>query len=138
MNTFRLINESVKYGQEGNAEEIYNLGEINIIDVKKNEIIKINSIDIIKVVNDAMFYMQKKYPYLHTFLNAYKVMYIPTFPSNICDTMCVDESNNLWINLNFVYVNCEMKQNNVFGILFHEMFHIFLEHLVRFNKMFPQ
>ena len=52
--------------------------------------------------------------------------------------MAVDESNNLWINLNFIYNQCEMKQNNVFAILFHEMFHILLEHIVRFNKMFPK
>jgi hypothetical protein len=52
--------------------------------------------------------------------------------------MQVDELNNLWINLNFIYVQCGMKQNNVFGILFHEMFHIFLEHIIRFRKMFPE
>ena len=138
MTTFREINESAKYGHEGNAEEIYDLGEINVIDVKKNSIIKVNTADIIKVVNDAMFYMQKKYPYLHLFLNACKVMYIPTYPSKMCDTMCVDNFNNLWINMNFVYNECSMNKDRVFGILFHEMFHIFLEHLIRFNTMFPK
>ena len=138
MTTFREINESAKYGHEGNAEEIYDLGEINVIDIKKNSIIKVNTADIIKVVNDAMFYMQKKYPYLHLFLNACKVMYIPTYPSKMCDTMCVDNFNNLWINMNFVYNECSMNKDRVFGILFHEMFHIFLEHLIRFNTMFPK
>ena len=137
MNTFKMINESVKKSYDGNRNEVYNLGEIDII--KKNgDIIKVDAKDIIDIIDNALFYMQKKYPYLYIFINSYKIMYIPIYPSRICDTMCVDESNNLWINLNFVYVNCEMKQNNVFGILFHEMFHIFLEHLVRFNKMFPQ
>ena len=138
MNTFDIINESAKYGHEGNAEEIYNLGEINIVDIKKKSIIKINAGDIIKVVNDAMFYMQKKYPYLHLFVNACKVMYIPVFPSQMCDTMCVDNFNNLWINMNFVYNQCAMNKDRVFGILFHEMFHIFLEHMIRFNTMFPK
>ena len=133
-----MINESAKYGHEGNAEEIYDLGEINIIDIKSKDTIKVNSGDIIKVVNDAMFYMQKKYPYLYIFLNAYKVMYVPTFPSRICDSMCVDSNNNLWINMNFVYNECAMNKDRVFGILFHEMFHIFLEHLIRFNTMFPE
>ena len=138
MNSIKMINESAKYGHEGNAEEIYDLGEIDIIDIKSKDIIKVNTGDIIKVVNDAMFYMQKKYPYLYIFLNAYKVMYVPTFPSRICDSMCVDSNNNLWINMNFVYNECAMNKDRVFGILFHEMFHIFLEHLIRFNTMFPE
>ena len=138
MTTFREINESAKYGHEGNAEEIYDLGEINVIDIKKNSIIKVNTADIIKVVNDAMFYMQKKYPYLYLFLNTCKVMYIPVYPSKMCDSMCVDNFNNLWINMNFVYNECSMNKDRVFGILFHEMFHIFLEHIIRFNSMFPK
>ena len=133
-----MINESAKYGHEGNAEEIYDLGEINVIDEKTGNIVKVNTADIIKVVTDAMFYMQKKYSYLYLFLNTCKVMYIPTFPSKICDSMCVDNHNNLWINMNFVYNDCSMNKDRVFGILFHEMFHIFLEHLIRFNTMFPE
>ena len=132
-----MINESAKRSYEGNRSEIYNLGNIDIIQ-KNGNIIKVDAKDIIDVVDNAMFYMQKKYPYLYIFISSYKVMYVPVYPSRICDTMCVDELNNLWINLNFVYVNCEMKQNNVFGILFHEMFHILLEHLIRFRKMFPE
>ena len=138
MTNFITINESIKYGHEGNADEIYNLGEINIIDIKKNSIIKVNTSDIIRVVNDAMFYMQKKFPYLYSFINACKVMYIPTYPSEVCNTMCVDTYNNLWINMNFVYNECAMNKDRVFGILFHEMFHIFLEHILRFNDMFPE
>ena len=137
MNTFKMINESAKRSYEGNRSEIYNLGNIDIIQ-KNGNIIKVDAKDIIDVVDNAMFYMQKKFPYLYIFISSYKVMYVPVYPSRVCDTMCVDELNNLWINLNFVYVNCEMKQNNVFGILFHEMFHILLEHLIRFKKMFPQ
>lgn len=136
MNSFK-INESAKYGHEGNAEEMYNLGKIDILDIKTKHIVKVNTADIIKVVNDATFYMQKKYPYFHLFINACKVMYIPTYPSRICNTMCVDDFNNLWINMDFVYNACNMNKDRVFGILFHEMFHIFLEHILRFNKMFP-
>ena len=95
-------------------------------DIKSKDIFKVKAGDIIKVVNDAIFYMQKKYPYLYSFLNAYKVMYVPIFPSKICDSMCVDSNNNLWINMNFVYNECAMNKDRVFGILFHEMFHIFL------------
>ena len=55
-------------------EEIYDLGEINIIDLKKKDIIKVNAGDIIKVVNDAMSIMQKRYPYLHLFINSCKIV----------------------------------------------------------------
>ena len=138
MNTFEIINESAnRSSYDGNAAEIYKLGEIDVIDNKLN-IVKVKAGDIIDVVEDAMFYMQKKYRYLYQFIKAYKIMYIPVYPSKVCDTMMVDDSNNLWINMNFVYNQCSLKSKNVFGILFHEMFHIFLEHLVRFNKMFPQ
>ena len=133
-----MINEAAKYGHEGNAEEIYDLGEIDIItDIKTGKTDRVKTADIIKVVNDAMFYMQKKYPYLHVFIDACKVMYMPIWPSKIVPTMCVDEHNNLWINMRYVYVDCAMNKDRVFGILFHEMFHIFLEHLLRFSKMFP-
>lgn len=133
-----MINEAAKYGHEGNAEEIYDLGEIDIItDIKTGKTDRVKTADIIKVVNDAMFYMQKKYPYLHVFIDACKVMYMPIWPSKIVPTMCVDENNNLWINMRYVYVDCAMNKDRVFGILFHEMFHIFLEHLLRFSKMFP-
>ena len=65
-------------------------------------------------------------------------MYIPTFPSEITDTMAVDNLNNLWINMTFIYNDCKMDSENVFGILFHELFHIFFDHLLRFNKKFPK
>lgn len=131
------INESLKYGNDGNVEEIFKLGEIDIIDMKNNQIVKVNTKDIIRVVNDALIYMEKKYPYLHLFLSAYKIMYIPVY-TEWCETMQVDDSNNLWINMNFIYNQCAMNKDRVFGILFHEMFHIFLEHIFRFNKKFPK
>ena len=137
MNTFKMINESAKYGHEGNIKEILNLGEINIFDYKTKDVIKVNAEDITDIVDEAMYDMRIKYPYLYLFINGCKVMYIPVFPSQICDSMCVDNFNNLWINLNFVYNECAMNKDRVFGILFHEMFHIFLDHILRFNVMFP-
>ena len=96
MNNFlKMINESTKYGLEGNVEGIYNLGEINVIDIKKNSIVKINTADIIRVVNDAMFYMQKKYPYLYLFLNRYKIMYVPVYSSDFCNKMPISHARTL-------------------------------------------
>ena len=108
MNTFQMINEAVRYGSEGNGEEIYVLGEISIHDHNTNKIVKVKTPDIIGVVNDARLYLQKKYPYLHLFLVSYKIMYIPVWPSKICPTMCVDGNNNLWINMSYIYNECNM------------------------------
>lgn len=138
MTTFQTINESADRGFEGNGEEIYDLNEISIIDQKTKKTVNVKTSDIIGVVNSARSFFRKKYPYLHIFLMSYKIMYIPVYPSKICPSMCVDGNNNLWINMHFVYNECDMDEHKVFGILFHEMFHIFLEHLIRFNKMFPE
>ena len=138
MTTFQTINESADRGFEGNGEEIYDLNEISIIDQKTKKTVNVKTSDIIDVVNSARSFFRKKYPYLHIFLMSYKIMYIPVYPSKICPSMCVDGNNNLWINMHFVYNECDMDEHKVFGILFHEMFHIFLEHLIRFNKMFPE
>ena len=94
--------------------------------------------DIIKVVVDAQYKIQRDYPYFNLFLEKCKVMYIPTFPSEITNTMAVDEYSNLWMNLSFVYNECKMDSKRVFGILFHELFHIFMDHCVRFNEKYPE
>ncbi len=139
MNYFKMINENSNYKQNyGNAKEICDLGEIDIVDFKSGNIIKVDAKKIVRVVNSALTYMDNKFPYLFLFLDRCKIMYIPVYPCKTCDTMQVDDDNNLWINMNFVYNQCDMDKYKVFGILFHEMFHIFLDHLGRFNDMFRE
>ena len=137
-NNFRHhLNES--YGSyEGNADMIEKLGEVDVYDKKTNTVIKHSAKDIIKVCVDAQYKIQRDYPYFKLFLDKCKVMYIPTFPSKITDTMAVDDNSNLWINCSFVYNQCKMSTDRVFGILFHELFHIFLDHCVRFNQKYPE
>ena len=121
-----------------NEDIIEKLGEVNVYDSKKKEMVKMPASDIMKVVSDALYKMHRDYNYLYQFITKCKIMYIPTFPSKIADTMAVDNLNNLWINLTFVYDECKMDADRVFGILFHEMFHIFFNHLLRFDKEFPK
>ena len=121
----------------GNEDVIEGLGDVDVYDEKKGEFVKIKASSIIKVVNDGIYRMQRDYPYLYQFMAKCKVMYIPVYPSEITDTMCVDDYNNLWINFTFVYNSCLMDSNRVFGILFHEMFHVFFDHMMRFNEMYP-
>lgn len=121
----------------GNEDIIEKLGEIEIFDEKTKSMVKKKTSEFIKVCNDATYKMMRDYPYLYQFMAKCKVMYLPVWPSDITDTMCVDSYNNLWINFHFVYNTCKMDSNRVFGILFHEMFHVFFDHLLRFNERYP-
>ena len=134
-----ILNEASSYESlYSNEDIIEKLGEVDIYDYEKKTYIKKNASDIIKVVSDALYKMHRDYNYLYQFITKCKLMYIPTFPSEITNTMAVDNLNNLWINLTFIYNDCKMDSENVFGILFHELFHIFFDHLLRFNKKFPK
>lgn len=136
---YRSLNESSFYDViTGNEDIIDKMGEIPIFDENKKEYIQIKSSNILKVCADAIYKMMRDYPYLYKFMGKCKPMYIPIYPSDICDTMAIDGNNNLWINLNFVYNVCKMNSDRVFGILFHEMFHIFFNHILRFNEMYPK
>lgn len=138
-NRYISLNEASAYESlYSNEDIIEKLGEVDIYDYGKKTYIKKNASDIIKVVSDALYKMHRDYNYLYQFITKCKLMYIPTFPSEITDTMAVDNLNNLWINMTFIYNDCKMDSENVFGILFHELFHIFFDHLLRFNKKFPK
>ena len=121
----------------GNEDIIMKLDEVDIYDQKTKKPIKIKVEKFIKVVNDGVYKMMRDYPYLYQFMAKCKIMYIPVCPSEITNTMAVDTYNNLWINFDFVYNVCLMDSNRVFGILFHEMFHIFFDHILRFNELYP-
>ena len=138
-NRYISLNEASTYESlYSNEDIIEKLGEVDIYDYGKKTYIKKNASDIIKVVSDALYKMHRDYNYLYQFITKCKLMYIPTFPSEITNTMAVDNLNNLWINMTFIYNDCKMDSENVFGILFHELFHIFFDHLLRFNKKFPK
>ena len=134
-----ILNEASSYESlYSNEDIIEKLGEVDIYDYEKKTYVKMNVSDIIKVASDALYKMQRDYSYLYQFITKCKLMYLPTFPSEITNTMAVDNNNNLWMNLTFIYNDCKMNSENVFGILFHEMFHIFFDHLLRFDKKFPK
>jgi len=134
---YNHLNESAYESEGGNADIMEKLGEVDVYNEKTKGYDKVKVSSILKVCSDAIYKMQRDFPYLYQFMAKCKVMYIPTFPSEITDTMCVDNLNNLWINFEYVYNTCMMDSNRVFGILFHEMFHICFEHLLRFNELYP-
>lgn len=136
---FQSLNEANAYKSfYSNEDVIEKLGEVNVYDSETKSFVKMNPTEIMKVASDALYKMQRDYNYLYQFITRCKLMYIPTYPSEITNTMAVDNYNNLWMNLSFIYDKCKMDVNRVFGILFHEMFHIFFNHLLRFEKVFPR
>ena len=135
---FQSLNEANAYRSfYSNEDIIEKLGEVDVYDSSTKSFVKMKATDIMKVASDALYKMQRDYNYLYQYLTRCKLMYIPTFPSKITNTMAVDNYNNLWMNLSFIYDQCKMDTNRVFGILFHELFHIFFNHLLRFRKEFP-
>ena len=134
---YKINEESTYESLYSNEDIIEKLGEVDVYDHEKNTFVKKNVSDIIKVCSDAMYKMQRDYNYLYQFITKCKLMYIPVYPSSITNTMAVDNNCNLWMNLTFIYDDCKMNSDRVFGILFHELFHIFFDHLLRFQKVYP-
>lgn len=137
--TYYPLNEASTYESlYSNEDIIEKLGDVKVYDSEKKEFVTVKASDVIKVCSDALYRMQRDYSYLYQFITKCKLMYLPTFPSDITNTMAVDSYNNLWMNLTFVYDECKMNSDRVFGILFHELFHIFFDHLLRFENEFPK
>lgn len=132
-----IINESKKINKEGNTDAICSIDELPIFDESKGQFVKVNPSDIVDVVEDAMIYMRKRFHHFGSILDTCKTMYVPVYNSkDLPNTMAVDKNRNLWINLNFVYNACDMDKHKVFAILFHEMYHIFADHMARFFNRF--
>lgn len=136
-NQYRL-NESYGGKGNGNENEIKELGTVKIYNFEKEVFEDADVFPIINVVKKALGTIERHFPYLYQFVGKCAVMYIPQFPcKQITDTMCVDTNNNLWINMTYVASICKMDDKRVFGILFHELFHIVLDHLVRHRQEYP-
>ena len=139
INYLYRLNEEKSYEElYSNEDAIEKLGVVQIWDEEKRAYIEMNPSDIISVCSNALYKIHRDYSYLYQFITKCKLMYIPVFPSQITDTMAVDNNCNMWINLTFVYNRCKMDVDRVFGILFHELFHIFFDHLLRFEKEYPK
>ena len=134
-----MLNEEKTYEElYSNEDVIEKLGEIDVYDSEKKSFVKMDPTEIMGVCSNALYKIQRDYPFLYQFITKCKLMYIPVFPSQIANTMAVDAKCNLWINLTFVYDDCKMDVDRVFGILFHELFHIFFDHLLRFEAVYPK
>lgn len=139
-NMLFTINESSKYrgGGDGNVEAFLSLGNISIYDENLKSIIEVPAEDFVNAVNGAMMIINTDYKFFSTYLKYSKVFYIPNYPSKMgINTMAVDEKKNLWMNVHFIYNNCKMNKERIFGILFHELMHNCLNHQEREEQVYP-
>ena len=134
---YSLITESEGMS-EGNMDQFLELGKIDVYDNNLKAIVSVDTKDFVKVVTDAMFKISSEYKFLYWYIRYSKVFFIPNYPSSMgINTMAVDQNKNLWMNVHFIYNQCKMDKNKVFGILFHELMHNFLKHVQRTREMFP-
>ena len=120
--------------QNKSADILLKMGEIVIHDITQRAH-RVSAKSIIGVVNRALFKIQKEYSFFYKFISKLNFIYLPE-NNRYCPTMAVDPNGNIYLNVNFIYNYCNMDVNKVFGILFHELMHILLDHVNR-DKYIP-
>ena len=134
-NNYNYINESKDYSS-GNTKWIISLGTIDVYNPKLGKIEKISTKTIVNLVDEAMSKIEVKFPFLMPYIRHSKRMYVP-YEGGAHATMAVDADKNLWINIPFVCVALNRDVNRIFGILFHELMHNFLNHISRSLEIVP-
>lgn len=86
--------------------------------------------EIVKVVNDALLYLQSQYT--KTFEFATKTLNIVYLAhSKKYKTMAVDKYMNLYLNAGFVYNTLKMDSKLIAAVIMHEVFHALYKHIPR-------
>lgn len=136
---YRLF-EAVTDKSAGNKLSMIRLGKIKMYIPALDKVMEVELKPIIKSVDLALGKIGSKYSFMYTYIQNSRPMFVVTDPSLkecIHKTMSVDSLGNLWLNVHFIYNDLDCDVNKIFGILFHELMHNFLDHLGRGEKMFP-
>ena len=132
------LNESAA-GYGGNTNTVLKIGKIPMFVPKLGAIMDVELKPIVKCVEQALGKIMSKYDFMYEFIRYNRRMYVLTDPNNencIHKTMAVDSLGNLWMNVHFIYRDLNNDVNRVFGILFHELMHNFLNHCDRTKRIF--
>lgn len=108
---------------------------------KIGKIVEVDLKTIINSVQSAFGLLSSRYPFMYKFIKWSRPMYVLGDPSDervIHKTMAVDYSGNLWMNIHFIYNELNCDKEKIFGILFHELMHIFLKHLERISNVISE
>ena len=131
------LNESLSYG--GNTKAVLSIGKIPMYIPKLDVIMDVELKPIVDCVEQALGEIMRRYEFMFEFIRYNRRMYVLTEPNRkecIHKTMAVDNKGNLWLNVFFIYRDLNNDVNRVFGILFHELMHNFLNHIDRGKKVF--
>lgn len=126
--------ESVTDVSSGNTESVIKIGKIPMYVEDLGKIIDVDLTKIVDAVNISLGEISSEYPFMYTYIKYSKPMYVLADPSDkrcIHKTMAVDSNGNLWLNVHFIYNYLKCDKKKIFGILFHELMHNFLNHIER-------
>ena len=135
------IFESITDNSAGNKKSILELGKIKMYIPTLDKVMDVELKPIVKSVDMALGRIGSKYSFMYTYIQNSRPMFVLTDPSlKECEhkTMSVDNLGNLWLNVHFIYNDLDCNVNKIFGILFHELMHNFLDHISRGQKILPK
>jgi len=132
LSELNLLTESM--GANKSADILLKMGTVSIHDVT-GKVHMVPAKSIIGVVNRGLYKIQSEYKFFYRFISKINIVYLPE-NNRYVNTMAVDDKGNMYICVSFIYNFCQMDPNNVFGILFHELMHVLLDHIAR-DKRIP-
>lgn len=135
------IFESITDKSAGNKISILKLGKIKMYVPALDKVMDVELKPIVKSVDMALGKIGSKYSFMYTYIQNSRPMFVLTDPNLkecIHKTMSVDNSGNLWLNVHFIYNDLDCNVDKIYGILFHELMHNFLDHLSRGQKILPK
>ena len=126
--------ESVIDSSAGNTEVILKQGTYPMYVDTLGKVVDVDLKVIVNAVNSALGNLASEYDFMYKYIKWSRPMYVLGNPSDkrvIHKTMAVDNKRNLWMSVHFVYNNLDCDKDKIFGILFHELMHNFLNHIER-------
>lgn len=135
----KKINEStVTDISNGNTSSVAKIKNFPMYATAVNKIVEVDLGDIVNCVNDAIAKLSTEYPFMYKYIKWSRPQYVLGDPGDkrvTHKTMAVDNEGNLWMNVHFIYNSLNCDVDKIFGILFHELMHNFLNHLERASKV---
>lgn len=138
-NIYNRLNESTM-DYSGNTSTILKIGSVPMYIEKLDKVMDVELKPIVQCVDRAIGKVISRYKFMSDYIRYNRTMYVLTDPKSrncIHKTMAVDDRGNLWLNVFFIYKELNNDVNRVFGIIFHELMHNFLNHLERGKKILP-
>ncbi len=126
--------ESVIDSSAGNTEAILKQGTYPMYVNALGKVVDVDLKVIVNAVNSALGNLASEYDFMYRYIKWSRPMYVLGDPSDkrvMHKTMAVDDKGNLWMNVHFIYNELDCDKDKIFGILFHELMHNFLNHIER-------